>query len=675
VKRSLLRDEWQAIVKNKKLLIPIIAILFIPVLYSGMFLWAFWDPYERLSDLPVAIINEDQGATLDEKELKLGNELIKKLKDNGDFKFVFLEKEEAYQGLEEQKYYLLIEIPKDFSKNATTLLNQDPKKLTLVYVPNEGFNFLSAQIGGSAIEKIKASLSEKVSETYAETMFGKVEQLGDGFAAASDGAKQINDGVLALKDGSNTLYDGTQALSTGLSRLLDGQKKLVTASDQLLTGNIQLASGISKTKGGLQQVEANLPKMVEGSKQLQTGAESLSTSLAKWQAGATSAADSAIKLNQGIVGLQQQLAPILNQLSAEQKTAIEAGFNQLAIGSEKLSAGNAQLASSAEALANGADMLSTKLSDLTKGQEQLQTGINQLATGSEQLDEGANKIVSGQQEFESGLTTFGTKFAEANAGAVMLAEGSGKLSVGNAKLADGTHELADKLGEGAKLVSSVKGNEKTYEMFASPVKVKNEKINKVPNYGTGFAPYFLSLGLFVGALLLSIVFPLREPATVPKNGLNWFTSKLIIIAGIGVIQAVIAVGVLLFALNIEVQSVPLFVVFAIITSLTFITLIQLLVTMLGDPGRFIAIIVLILQLTTSAGTFPLELIPVPLQIFNSVLPMTYTVQGFKAVISSGDFLFMWQNAGTLVIFTLVFMGCTITYFIRAHKRRFQVLAK
>lgn len=674
MKKSILRDEWQEIIKNKKLLIPIIAILFIPVLYSGMFLWAFWDPYERLSDLPVAIVNEDQGAILDEKELKLGDELVKKLKDSGDFRFRFLEKDEAYQGLKDQKYYMLIEIPEDFSENATTLLNDNPEKLTLVYVPNEGFNFLSAQIGGSAIEKIKASLSEKVSETYAETMFVKVEQLADGFEAASDGAKQVDDGVLALKEGSNSLYNGTQTLSTGLVKLLEGQKKLVSASDQLLAGNKELASGVSKTKEGLQQVEANLPKIVDGTKQLQTGAEALSTSLDTWQSGAASASDSAKQLNQGIIGLEQQLAPVLNQLPAEQKAAIEAGFNQLAVGSEKLSAGNAQLAGGAQALAGGAQTLSTKLSDLNNGQVQLQTGINQLAAGSEQLEAGAAKIVSGQEEFETGLTTFGTKFAEASKGAVKLAEGSGELSAGNAKLADGTHELADKLGEGAKQVSSVSGSEKTYNMFASPVKVKNEKINEVPNYGTGFAPYFLSLGLFVGALLLSIVFPLKEPASVPKNGLSWFTSKFVIIAGIGIIQALIAVAILIYGLKIEVQSVPLFILFAIFTSLTFITLIQLLVTVLGDPGRFIAIIILILQLTTSAGTFPLELIPGPLQIFSSFLPMTYSVQGFKAVISSGDFSFMWQNAGILVIFTLLFMGCTITYFTRAHKRRFQTLA-
>src|SRR5699024_4336839 len=127
-----------------------------------------------------------------------------------------------------------------------------------------------------------------------------------------------------------------------------------------------------------------------------------------------------------------------------------------------------------------------------------------------------------------------------------------------------------------------------------PVKVENEKINEVPNYGTGFSPYFLSLGLFVGALLLSIVYPLREPAATPTNGTNWFFRKFTVLFIIGVLQAFIASGILLIGLGLEVQSVPLFILFAVITSLVFITLIQFLVTCFDDPGRFVAILILIL---------------------------------------------------------------------------------
>src|SRR5699024_3625276 len=258
-------------------------------------------------------------------------------------------------------------------------------------------------------------------------------------------------------------------------------------------------------------------------------------------------------------------------------------------------------------------------------------------------------------------------------GTEQLADGSVELDDGLLTLTEGTEEFNREMADAADKAHDAQATEETYNMIANPVEVGSEKIHEVPNYGTGFAPYFLSLGLFVGALLLSIVYPLREPEGVPSSGFNWFLGKFLILFVIGIIQALIASGILLIGLGIEVQSVPLFILFAILTSLVFITLIQFLVTCLDDPGRFIAIIVLIMQLTTSAGTFPLELIPKVLQPFNLMLPMTYTVEGFKAVISSEQFNVMWQNAAILLMFTIVFMLLTFLYFAIMFKRKFAAI--
>nr|WP_276208320.1 YhgE/Pip family protein [Fictibacillus barbaricus] len=208
-----------------------------------------------------------------------------------------------------------------------------------------------------------------------------------------------------------------------------------------------------------------------------------------------------------------------------------------------------------------------------------------------------------------------------------------------------------------------------FERIANPVSVKTKSFSDVPNYGTGFAPYFLSLGLFVGALLMSIVFPLRDKAGEPRSGFSWFAGKFTFLAAVGVIQALIADAVLLLGLDIEVSNLTAFIGLSIITSLTFLALIQLLVTVLGDPGRFVAIIILILQLTTSAGTFPLELIPNGLQVFNAWLPMTYSVSGFKAVISSGDMSSFTQNMWVLVGFMVVCMVGTWTYFASQFRKK------
>lgn len=713
----LLKEELRHIFTNRKIRIPIIALLFIPVLYSGMFLWAFWDPYAHLQDLPVVVVNEDKGADFEGEHLKLGDELVDKLSDSDEFRFEFESKKDAYDGLSEQKYYLLVEIPENFSENATTILDEKPQKLDLIYVPNESFNFLAAQIGGTAIDKIKASLSEKITETYADTIFSKITDLADGIDQASEGAGKLSNGSLELKDGTNTLHDklselasksivfsegmnsanlGTKDLSTGmatlnkgLTELGKGHSTLTSASNDLAAGNQELAKGISDAKAGIEQINGKMPQLSAGTAQIADGAKNLSGSLAEWQKGAQN-------VNAGVSQLTEQLQGVMPYLQPEQQEELSATLAQL-------EGGTAQLYESAGMLSSGADSLSSNLEELNKSQQALAAGMTNLAGGSTKLEAGSQKILSGLGDFQTGMKTFDQKFAEAQSGANQLvngattlsggltelaegtekiSSGAGQLEEGAKKIADGTtevsdgsKELADKLSDGAKEASSVHADDKTFNMMASPVEVQNEKINEVPNYGTGFAPYFISLGLFVGALLLSIVFPLKEPAAVPRNAFSWFTSKFTILSGIGIVQGLIAAAVLIGALGLEVKNMPLFLLFVIATSITFVALIQFFVTAFGDPGRFIAILILIFQLTTSAGTFPLELIPNFLQQFNAFLPMTYTVQGFKAVISSGDYTVMWQNLFILLGFIAIFMMGSLLYFKLLHKRQFKTLVK
>ena len=197
---SLFKREWSALFKDKKMLISVIGILFIPIMYSGMLIWANWDPYSHLDTLPVAIVNNDVGAKLDGEKLQLGNELVDKLKDSKELDFQFVDKKTGYQNLKENKVYLLVEIPKNFSESATTLMDDEPKKLKLKYVTNEGFNFLSAQISESAVQQIKTSLSEKITETYAETMFETMTKMADGFSSTDEAAGKLKDGIAELDE-------------------------------------------------------------------------------------------------------------------------------------------------------------------------------------------------------------------------------------------------------------------------------------------------------------------------------------------------------------------------------------------------------------------------------------------------------------------------------------------
>ncbi|MCQ6304597.1 MULTISPECIES: YhgE/Pip domain-containing protein [Bacillus cereus group] len=887
---QLLRKEFTEIIKSKKILIPIIAVLFVPILYAGMFLWAFWDPYKQLDDLPVAVVNLDKGAVFDGKPIEVGKGLVDNLKDNKSFKWEFVSEKEAKKGMEGRKYYMLVRIPDDFSSNATTLLKDNPKPLNLEYIPNESLNFLSSQIGGTAIEKIKTEVSSTLTKTYAEKMFDSIKDVSKGLADGAEGASKLHDGSSELHDGSSKVTDGLHTLqgksgemkdgvgklfdgsgkvtaglntlnsktgemqigigklvdgsgkvtdglhvlnsNAGIGKLVDGSgkvtaglntlnsktgelrdgsekvtgglNKLVSKSGDLKTGTTDLSNGMGKLvegrsqleKGsqeiqkGLQDLNSNVQKSAAGLEEMQSKVPSILNTVNEKIDGAGANINQLNELTQSTVGdaktaaqdvanlqkqieslpkeYQEQLQPFItsavkstatvqqkaagvaggtNKLNEEVKqlkgeihqttnglqnklpnpagmkaladgvekltnaqnefvskfhgfgegldnakigadklkdgsvqlidgvTQLQSGSGKVTDGLGQLSAGVNQLADGSSQVTGGLGTLSAGVNQLADGSNQVTGGLGTLSVGANQMAGGVNQLAHGSGQVTTGLGTLSNGSTQLIDGVNKLADGSGKVTDGLVKVNDGSGELAEKLGEGAEKTGEVKGTDKTYDMFASPVKVKTEKMAEVPNYGTGFTPYFLSLGLFVGALLLSIVYPLRDTVGVPKSGFSWFISKFGVLLSVGIIQAIVADVILLFGLGVEVQSIPYFILFSIITSLAFIALIQCLVTAFGDAGRFIAIITLIMQLTTSAGTFPLELIPKFLQPFNAWLPMTYSVSGLKAVVSSGDFNFMWQNIGMLMIFIVVLSLGTIASLTLMHKRQFKNVAE
>lgn len=726
MKKSMIMAEWKQLLRTRKMLVPMIAILFIPVLYAGMFLWAFWDPYANMNALPVAIVNLDEGAELDGKQLALGDELVDKLMEGNNFNIQEVSKMDAEKGLKNQDYYIAIEIPENFSQHATTLLDENPEKLTIVYKPNEGFNFLSAQIGETAMERIRAEVNDKVASTYAEQLFDSINEMGNGFGEAADGAGELHDGAselakgaddlkgyletlasstITLKDGSDKLAKGTTEaakgaadLNKGIGALSTGVADLRTGASKASTGASDLQSGITDYTAGVEKLRANYAQIAEKEAEFGKAVGTIKEKTAALNGSAQRLADASKSLNAGIDDLSEKLAPVLASLPEDQQEGLKAALTQLQQGSAELSGGMSELTSGTAALSDGTSQLNSSAGQLRDGHAQALAGLDELNGSSAKLTEGASSLAQGNGALASGLEQLSEGVAKAqkgssdlasglnelNAGTGTLQEGTGtlaskskELADGSAKLTDGmnelnegTHTLQEKLAEANATASEVNPNEKTYEMAASPVDVEKEGINEVPNYGTGFAPYFLSLGLFVGALLVSIVFPLVEPAIKPTGAFGWMASKVSVLAIVGLVQALVAVGIIKGALGMETVNLPLFVLTAIITSYTYIAIVQMLVSLLGDPGRFIAILVLILQLTTSAGTFPLELIPAPLQVFNTLLPMTYSVQAFKAAISTGDLGHLWASNGVLIGFLVACLAITFGYFALVFKKRY-----
>lgn len=721
-------EELSGIARNKMLLISVIGVLMIPVMYSSMFLGAFWDPYGHLDKMPVAVVNADKGYTFNDEMMHIGDDFEAELKENEKFEWHFVSKAEAEAGIEDHSYYLAIEIPADFSEKTTSLTSDNPTPAQLTYLANESYNFLASQIGSKAVDTMKMELNKEVTAAYTRTVFEQMEELADGIGKASDGAGEIADGTTKAKDGAvlieqnlAKLVSGSMTLQEGVGKLSDGGKALGKGSAELSTGTASLASGLAQLQAAQQQLGAGAASLGDGAASLGAGAVKLSDGLAQL-AGASG------QLAGGATDAQQaagQLAGGLKQ-SAAGEEQLKAGAAQLASGLAQLGQANPQLAESESfaSLLKASQELAAGLEKSSEGQKQLSDGaaklndglvkvsdglgtfdkkVEEAAAGGKQLGAGGEQLVAGAEKFSSGMTQFGTKLAEAseggaklaagakqlNSGAVTLTSGLSQLSSsvtpfvdgtvkledgaqqvasGLLKLEDGTQELSGKLNEASDKTADLKLSDTMVDMFSDPVKLDVEKVTKVDNYGTGLAPYFLSLGLYVGAMLLTIVYSVREPAVRPVNGWSWFWSKALTLALIGTIQALIADAALIYVLKLEVQSMGLFLFYSILTSITFMMIIQFLVASMGNPGRFIAVILLIFQLTSSAGTFPIELVPGWLQKVSPYLPMTYSVAGFRDIISSGDYSSMGGYIAVMAGIAILFAVLSYIYFAISHRK-------
>ena len=210
----MLKREWQKIFKNKWMIVILLAIITIPAVYTSVFLGSMWDPYGDMDELPVAVVNHDRKITYEGQELAVGDALADNLKKSGSLDFHFVSDEKAEKGLKDGSYYMIISIPENFSKNAATLMDENPKQMKLTYKTNPGTNYIASKMDDSAMAKIEKSVSEQVTETYAETIFAQIKKAGSGMAQAADGAAQVKDGARALSDGNTKIEKNLEKLAS-----------------------------------------------------------------------------------------------------------------------------------------------------------------------------------------------------------------------------------------------------------------------------------------------------------------------------------------------------------------------------------------------------------------------------------------------------------------------------
>lgn len=576
--------------KNKVTTISIIAILFIPALYACNFISAFADPYSNLSDVAVAVVNDDKTVIDNGKEINIGDSFITSMKDSDKFKWYFVSEEEALEGMKNNTYYFTVRIPEDFTANIYSTLNGEAKEADLVYMVNDNDNYISGVLGGVLVNELNSQLNKEVISDYMTTLGTNLENIED-----------LSIGVTALLNGSQTLTSGIGELSSGINELEISTEKLSSESTKLSTGANELAKGYTTFNTGLSTLTSSLSQVNNGYSNLN------------------------ISMNQYLTLLTATINS--SNLSDTEKTSLINNYKQI-LGTTTV------LNSNLNNISIGTTTLSTKSNGILENMNSINVGTATLTKYLNELNKGTNKLYNGSLELYSGSKTLSTGLATLDSNVSLLNKSIRDLNLVN---------NASNLG--------------------SPVTTLEKPYSSVENYGYGFAPYFISLGLFVGALVTTFVLTIKKKKEKAKEITSFksITKRVGFFAGVVSCQALI-LDMILFATKIQVDNTIAFVLFSILIGIAFMALIQMLSTIFGDAGRFISVIILILQLTACGGTFPIETAPKLYNVLHNFMPMTYTVDGLRVIIGNGNISILFNSIIILISILIVCYGIIIMYF-------------
>ena len=707
--------------KKYKIVAVIIAVIIIPLVYSFFYLDAFWDPYSKLDYLPVAVVNQDSGATINGKEKNLGNEILDKLKDDKNLKWVVTDEADAKEGLDNRRYYASIYIPADFSKNISTAGDAEKVKGSLKYSVNEKRNYLASQVLSRVTLEFKDEISKEISREIVGTIVDQIKDLPSSLQELDDGLKELSSGAGTIHQKTGELLDGQKKFNTGMKSLNDGLQDAAKGASQLALGADNLNSGAQQFYQTLSDGADKVSRLTNGAAQVASGLSAIQDNLAKLNSGTAELSQSTAKLSQGMAaydnnmqtfaagldsyvesvnkaaGAQadmaalivqytrahpealkdQNIQTILETLQASQSVPqqVKKAGETLNTSGKALAEGASQITQGAAALNSGISTVSSNLNLVSAGTDKINTaygqinsGVSDVAASIKTASEKSKELYEGTAQLKAGSTDLAAGISKASKGSMQLNGSTEKLYDGEKKLYDGMKELSSGISIAGQGVSDslldadsrLNGTDGLKEYISEPVELNEQRINSIPDYGTAFTPYFVSLSLWVGALMM--FFAIYLDPDVKFRRLNKNSKGFLRFAGytlIGIAQALVLDITILNGLHLQVKNTGLFVLVSIIISLAFTSIMRFLLVQLRDVGKFIAILLLILQLTSCGGTFPMELVPDFFNIVNPFMPMTYSVNALKEVISGIDYGYLAQNLIVLGGIALAFLALNL----------------
>lgn len=477
-----------------------------------------------------------------------------------------------------------------------------------------------------------------------------LQSAGNTLASAEELSETVAQLQAELSHAGQPSGSGSAAVTSQLPAL----KEQAAALSQNIRS---YTAAVNSAADGSARIAAGIPQLSSGLLSLQNGAGQLSSGLAQLETGTSSLAAQAPALREGIA----RAAGGSSQLK-------EQGTSALLSGASALQNGFGQLVSGSFALSDGVHQLEGNLPALSDGISRLKEGADTLKNGTGTLKDGASLLVSRNTDLLNGARQLADGSARISDGARQLYDGSLALGNGIEQIRNGSQTLKENLSDGASTIKNTNASENNTEMFAAPVVTKETQITDVPDNGHAMAPYMMSVGLWVGCIAFSLMYPLTEYSGRLRSGFSWWTGKASVLYLTAVLQAVVMIGALhLFDGFTPVQLGRTLLV-ACTASLAFMAVMYFFTNTLGKAGSFLMLVFMVIQLAGSAGTYPLELSGSFVPWLHDWVPFTYTVTAFRSTISGGESI-----AGCLsflLILFIIFSLLTIAEFqIRALRIR------
>ncbi|MCG2829348.1 YhgE/Pip domain-containing protein [Methanothermobacter sp. K4] len=603
-------------VKNSPVVLFVIAVIIcIPALYAVFNIQATLDPYSKTSNIKVAVVNEDSGVNFEGEKLNVGAEFVDELRNNRNFNWQFVDRSEAMNGLREGDYYAVLIIPGNFSSDLLSIKNGTPRQASIEYIVNDKLNPVAPRITNAGADALQAKINSEVVKTIDGIIFGKISSAGEL-------ARANRDDILRAKKFISELNGNLGKIDETLS-----------------TANSDLEKGQNFWSG----LKSDLPEIQENANFVKEKYSLLESYIGNDPAKALSTVQSMEShLSEAITSMKYLRAVLASLYSATGDPKLKTAMDQIDA--------NIQKATSVLGILEG---IETDLK--TKGTTER---LVKLRESLDKMDSALNRLMDNRAQIDAAMRDASSKLGIANS----------KWPVMRSAIQDAHRKLGmiseDDLNSLVKLADIDPSAVREY--FRSPVKMEKEHIYPVKNYGSALAPFYIPISLWIGGIIAVAMISMRVKYG-EYSSIQVYFGRMGLFIIIAICQAlVVAAGALL--LQVQITGRLLFLLTAIYVSICSMLIIYSLTSALGNAGKALSIIILVLQITGTGGIFPVELLPPFFQAIHPYLPLTYAVGALREVVGGVIWSIYWKNIALLALFPVVTFLITVLVKEKMDKR-------